>query len=255
MTLCHHSFTETKLKRHYAKTCRSDFFFIIFLKIYPLYRLTKPIRLFLHRFFCIFVQSAIMDSVDIDINKRYTFADYLTWWDDKRRELINGFVKMMTPAPSRRHQRILGEIHFQIKSFLKKKKCEVYVAPFDVRFPSSDNNVADNQIYTVVQPDICIICDESKLDDKGCLGAPDLIIEIVSLSTVKKDVEEKFNLYEESGVKEYWIVQPNDETVTVFHLENGKYQHKGIYTRGSKVEVGIFKGKLDIDLDDVFFTK
>ena len=84
------------------------------------------------------------------------------------------------------------------------------------------------------------------------MGAPDLIVEIVSLSTVKRDIEEKFKLYEEHGVIEYWIVQPNDATLTVFVLENGKYQHKGLYTKGFKVDVHIFKGKLQIDLDDVF---
>jgi Uma2 family endonuclease len=193
-----------------------------------------------------------MEVVNIDITKRYTFADYLTWIDDKRRELINGFVNMMTPAPSRIHQKISGSIYGQVWNFLKNKECEVYSAPFDVRFPSKDGKNDDDKIYTVVQPDICIICDESKLDDRGCLGAPDLIVEIVSLSTVKKDIDDKFKIYEENGVKEYWIVQPNDATLTVFFLEKGKYQHKGMYTRGSKVPVLIFEGKLLIDLDEVF---
>jgi Uma2 family endonuclease len=193
-----------------------------------------------------------MDTINIDINKRYTFADYLTWIDDKRRELINGFVKLMTPAPSRTHQRIAVALVRQFSNFLHRKNCEVYAAPFDVRFPSKNGETADNKIYTVVQPDICIICDKTKLDERGCLGAPDLIVEIVSLSTVKRDIDEKFKLYEEHGVIEYWIVQPNDTTLTVFVLENGKYQHKGLYTKGSKVDVHIFKGNLQIDLDDVF---
>jgi len=193
-----------------------------------------------------------METINLDFNKRYTFADYLTWIDDKRRELINGFVNLMTPAPSRIHQRILGSIHGQIWTYLKGKKCEVYSAPFDVRFPSKNGEVSNDKIYTVVQPDICIICDESKLDDNGCLGAPDLIVEIVSLSSVKKDIEDKFRLYEQSGVKEYWIVQPNDTTLTTFFLENGKYQHKGMFTKGSKVPVLIFEEKLLIDMDDVF---
>jgi Uma2 family endonuclease len=193
-----------------------------------------------------------MDTVNIDINKRYTFADYLTWMDDKRRELFNGFVKLMTPAPARIHQRISISLAGQFWRFLQKQKCEVYTAPFDVRFPSKSGETADNKIYTVVQPDICIVCDETKLDERGCMGAPDLIVEIVSLSTVKRDIEEKFKLYEEHGVIEYWIVQPNDATLTVFVLENGKYQHKGLYTKGFKVDVHIFKGKLQIDLDDVF---
>lgn len=101
-------------------------------------------------------------------------------------------------------------------------------------------------------PDICIICNESKLDNRGCPGTPDLIVEIVSLSTVKKDIEDKFKIYQESGDKEYWIVQPNDATLTVFFLENGKFQHKGMYTRGSIVPVLIFDEELLIDLDEVF---
>jgi Uma2 family endonuclease len=193
-----------------------------------------------------------METVNIDLNKRYTFADYLTWIDDKRRELINGFVNMMTPAPSTNHQLVSGELFGQFWNKLKKKKCKAFAAPFDVRFPTKDGIITNDKIYTVVQPDICIICDESKLDDRGCLGAPDLIIEIVSLSTVKKDIDDKFKIYEENGVKEYWIVQPNDATLTVFFLEKGKYQHKGMYTRGSKVPVLIFEGKLLIDLDEVF---
>jgi len=193
-----------------------------------------------------------METVNIDLNKRYTFADYLTWLDDKRRELFNGFVNLMTPAPSRIHQRILVDLIRQFLKYLNQNKCEVYVAPFDVRFPSKIGEIADDKIYTVVQPDICIICDASKLDDKGCIGAPDLIVEIVSLSSVKNDIQQKYKLYEENGVKEYWIVQPNDETLTVFYIENGKYQHKGLFTKGSIVPVNIFKGKISINLDDVF---
>ncbi|MDF1547018.1 MAG: Uma2 family endonuclease [Bacteroidales bacterium] len=194
-----------------------------------------------------------MESLNLDLKKRYTFADYLTWWDDKRRELINGFVSLMTPAPSRIHQRIAVELLRQFSNYLHKQRCEVYGAPFDVRFPSKKGEISDDKIYTVVQPDICIICDESKLDDRGCIGAPDLIVEILSSSTVKKDVWEKYKLYEEHGITEYWIVHPKDQTLTVFHLENGKYQHKGMYTRGLKVDVGIFEGKLSIVLDDIFY--
>jgi len=193
-----------------------------------------------------------METIHIDFNKRYTFADYLTWLDDKRRELINGFVSIMTPAPSRIHQRISGDLYGHFWRYLQNHECEVYSAPFDVRFPSKTFEIADDKIYTVLQPDICIICDKSKLDDRGCIGAPDLIVEILSFSTVKKDVDDKFKLYEANGVREYWIVQPNDETITTFLLENGKYLIQGIFTRGSKVKIGIFDGKISIDLDYVF---
>jgi Uma2 family endonuclease len=196
-----------------------------------------------------------MESLDLDIKKRYTYSDYLTWIDDLRRELIDGFINLMTPAPSRLHQKILVELTRQFSNYLYNKKCEVYTAPFDVRLPSNKGETSDDKIYTVVQPDICIICDKSKLDDRGCLGAPDLIVEIVSLSSVKKDIEEKFKLYEENGVLEYWIVQPNDGTLSVFLLENGKYQHKGMYTNGMKAPVWIFEGKFSVDLDEAFHIK
>ncbi|MDF1551193.1 MAG: Uma2 family endonuclease, partial [Bacteroidales bacterium] len=102
-----------------------------------------------------------MEPLDLDLNKRYTFANYLTWLDDKRRELINGFVKMMTPAPSTRHQLIAGELYGQFWQQLKKKNCKVFPAPFDVRLPSKNSNLSDEDIFTVVQPDISVICDKS----------------------------------------------------------------------------------------------
>jgi Uma2 family endonuclease len=190
-------------------------------------------------------------ELQLDLEKRYTYADYLTWFDDKRRELIDGFIKMMTPAPRRIHQEISGNINFIIKKFLKQKKCKIYSSPFDVRLPKNGEKEND-KLYTVVQPDLCIICDLSKLDDKGCLGAPDLIIEITS-DKPKYDVEEKFKLYEKHGVREYWIVFPNDKTVSVFLLnEIGKYEIVGMFAEDSKVPVNIFNGDLEIDLTEVF---
>jgi Uma2 family endonuclease len=201
----------------------------------------------------IFVKTSFrMETINIDLNKRYTFADYLTWLDDKRCELYNGFVQMMTPAPSRLHQRISSGILGQFWNQLRKNKCEVYHAPFDVRFPSQSGEISDDKIYTVVQPDITVVCDKSKLDGKGCIGSPDLIIEILSHSSVKKDVEEKFKLYEENGVREYWIVHPNDQTAIVFFLESHKYQLQGMYAKGTMVKPNIFEGKVVIDLDEVF---
>lgn len=190
-------------------------------------------------------------ELQLDLNKRYSYADYLTWMDDKRRELIDGFVKMMTPAPKRIHQEFSGNINFVIKRYLKRKNCKVYSAPFDVRLPKNGENEND-KLYTVVQPDLCIICDLSKLDDKGCIGAPDMIIEITS-EKPKYDVEDKFRLYEKHGVREYWIVFPNDKTVSVFFLNNlGKYEIVGMYAEDSKVPVNIFNGDLVVDLTEVF---
>ena len=189
----------------------------------------------------------------LDLNKRYTYADYLTWLDDKTRELIHGFIKIMSPAPHPIHAEVSSNITWNFNSVIRKNKgnCKVFYAPFDVRFPKHGEN-ADNKIDTVVQPDICVICDLSKIDDRGCCGAPDMIVEILSPSTLKKDVTEKFDLYEEHGVKEYWIVHPQDKAITVFLLqENGKYDAGTLYEREGKVPVYIFDNHL-IELTDIF---
>ena len=188
----------------------------------------------------------------LDLNKRYTYADYLTWIDDKALELIHGFIKMMS-APKLEHAVANINICVNLANFVKKNKCEckVFTAPFDVRFPKH-GETAYEKIDTVVQPDICVICDLSKLDERGCCGAPDMIVEILSPSTLKKDVNEKFYLYEESAVKEYWIVHPRDKSVLVFILqENGKYDAGTLYESVGKVPVHIFDN-CTIDLGDIF---
>ncbi len=192
--------------------------------------------------------------MDINITKPYTFADYLTWIDDKRRELINGIIYEMTPAPSVKHQRLAGKLFNIVTNFLtrNKKKCEIFFAPFDVRLPADEKAKKNEDIYTVVQPDICVICDSSKLDKHGCLGAPDLIIEIISPATAQRDLHEKFHLYEQSGVREYWIVFPNDQILTVYELQtNGKYDDGITYSYKNKVKVRIFDD-LEIDLQEIF---
>ncbi len=192
-------------------------------------------------------------ELQLDLTKRYNFADYLTWADDKRRELIDGFIKMMTPAPSTNHQRIEISLAREISWFLKKKKCEVFIAPFDVRLLNSGNEKENEKIFTIVQPDICVICDRSKLDEKGCVGSPDMIVEIVSPSNTKHDTEDKFRLYEKHGVREYWIVFPYEKTINVFLLgDAGKYEIIGMYSNDSKVPVNIFNGELVIDLEEIF---
>jgi Uma2 family endonuclease len=193
-----------------------------------------------------------MNTLELDITKRYTFADYLTWADDVRRELFDGFIKLMTPAPVRRHQKLSRQLFVYFANFLDKKngKCEVYHAPFDVRFPKKTKK-NNKDVYTVVQPDIVVVCDPEKLDDYGCIGAPDLIVEIVSPTSVTRDVKDKFALYEAEGVREYWIVYPGEDTISIFVLENGKYQLKGMYTKEDKVKPSIFDD-LEIDLENVF---
>jgi len=187
--------------------------------------------------------------------KRYSYADYLTWTDDVMREIIDGIVYLFS-APSLKHAVAVRTFIGRAFSFVTKKKgkCEIFTAPFDVRFPT--NGETDNdKIYNVVQPDICVICDLSKLDNGGCIGAPDLIVEVLSPSTEKKDLTNKFNLYEKEGVKEYWTICPNNKTVTVFILQpNGKYGEGKIFemNRGdTHVPVQTLKG-LVIELKELF---
>ena len=194
-----------------------------------------------------------MDTLNPDLNKRYSYADYLTWLDDVRRELFNGFIQLMSPSASRIHQKISRKLVRYLDNYLYKKECEVYYAPSDVRLPKLQSEKSDKQIYTVVQPDIFVVCDPEKLDDRGCCGAPDLIIEIVSPQNAKRDVHDKFKIYEEHGVLEYWIVFPNDQTVNVFLLnESRKYQNIGLYAGDDKIPVNIFNGDLQVDLTEVF---
>jgi Uma2 family endonuclease len=194
-----------------------------------------------------------MGTLNLDLNKRYTYADYLTWMDDTRRELYNGFIKLMTPAPSRKHQKASTNLTSIFWPFLKDKRCEIYHAPSDVRFPKNDRAKSDKQVYTVLQPDLYIVCDLSKLDDRGCLGAPDMVVEIVSPQSSKRDVKDKFEIYQQHGVREYWIVNPNDENVNVFVLDkNGKFQLQGMYAGDDQIPVNIFNGELRVDLTEVF---
>jgi len=196
----------------------------------------------------------ITDISQLDFNKQYTYADYLTWQFNERVELIKGWLYKMTPAPKRKHQQISAEVEFLLMGFIKKENldCNVYYAPFDVRLIKSKTK--SSEIYSVVQPDICVVCDKSKLDEYGCLGAPDMIIEILSPSTSKKDYNEKFHLYEENGVKEYWIINPDAESVEVFVLENEKYFSRGVYSKldgSTHVDVQIFDN-LSMSLQEMF---
>ena len=194
-----------------------------------------------------------MDTLNLDLNKRYTYADYLTWMDDVRRELHDGFIKLMTPAPSSKHQEISFILSRLFGNFIYKKQCKGFAAPSDVRFPKSKHSTTDKQVYTVLQPDLYVVCDLSKIDTRGCLGAPDLIIEIVSPKNSKRDLKDKFDIYQEHGVREYWIVNPNDENVSVFFLdEKGKFQLVGMYAEDDKIPVNIFNGDLKVDLTEVF---
>lgn len=193
-----------------------------------------------------------MTMTSLDATKRYTYADYLTWMDDTRREIYDGIVKMMTPAPNIKHQGISFNLTGIFRNYLLKKNCRGFAAPSDVRLPKKKNK-SDETIYTVLQPDLYVVCDLSKLDDRGCLGAPDLVIEITSPKTAQRDLKDKYQIYEQHGVREYWIVNPSDENVMTFVLDaNGKFQLAGLYAGDDKIPVHIFDGDLQIDLTEVF---
>ena len=175
--------------------------------------------------------------------KRYTYTDYCTWDDDVRWELIDGVPYMMS-APNRRHQEILMQLSNLLWNFLKGKPCKVYVAPFDVRLN------ADTRDDTVVQPDVLVVCDRSKLDGKACVGAPDLAIEILSKSSSMRDRTIKLNRYLQAGVREYWIVDPDKNTVSVNILKNGKYVTR-TYGGDATIPVHVLEG-CKIALPEVF---
>jgi Uma2 family endonuclease len=180
----------------------------------------------------------------------YTYADYLQWKFEERLELFKGKVFKLS-APNTSHQKISGYLFVPIAIFLKNTRCQSFCAPFDVRLPVK-NRKKDEEITTVVQPDICVICDESKLDKRGCCGAPDIVIEILSPGNSHKEVKLKFELYEEAGVKEYWIVYPDEENIAVFILTpEGKYDGAKLYAGKDKIHSVAVPG-LIIQLNDIF---
>jgi Uma2 family endonuclease len=197
--------------------------------------------------------SDIISLSQLDVNNGiYSYADYLTWKFDQTVELIKGRVLQMS-GPSRRHQGISWYLNGKFFNHFAKHPCKAYAAPFDVRlYDSRKSAKANKDVLSVVQPDICIICDLSKLDDKGCFGSPDLVIEILSPGNSSKEMKLKKALYEESGVREYWIIDPEHENAFQFHLlENGLFSQATIYVDDETLNCVIFPD-LKIDLREVF---
>ncbi len=177
----------------------------------------------------------------------HTYADYLTWSDGERDELIDGAAYVREPpAPSRFHQELVGELYFQIKLALEGKSCRVYVAPFDVRLPKCGE--ADDRIDTVVQPDVLAVRDLDKLDDHGMRGAPDWIAEILSPTSASHDQIVKLPIYERAGVPEVWLVHPADRTVTIYRLEGGRYGRPVIVELQGRTAISAIPG-VSIDWD------
>jgi Uma2 family endonuclease len=183
-------------------------------------------------------------------NKKYSYADYLKWDDGRRWEVINGIPYSMSPPPSRRHQGLLTNLIGEFAIFLKGKECKAYVAPFDVRLPDTAS-ANEEESFNIVQPDLVVYCDLDKLDERGAIGAPDLAVEILSPSSSMRDLNEKFALYERSGVREYWIVHPHEQTVTVFVLEKGRFVHTGLYSNFTKIRLHVLPDFV-LDLSEVF---
>ena len=172
--------------------------------------------------------------------KHYTYADYLTWPDDARYELIDGEAFLMAPAPLIEHQEVAGDVYHQLRNQLDGKPCRPYIAPVDVRLPRNDE--ADAAIDTVVQPDVLVVCDPSKIDRRGVRGAPDWLLEVLSPSTAAHDQIAKRRTYERAGVREFWLVHPGDRTLTVYVLETGQYGRPDIYELKDATPIGVLPG-------------
>lgn len=182
---------------------------------------------------------------------RYSYKEYLTWDEDERWEIIEGIPFHMTPAPSSKHQEILGSIFALFYNYLVDKKEKVFVAPFEVRLSESEN---EEEIFNVVQPDLTVVCDSSKIDQRGLKGSPDLVVEVLSPGiAAKRDKVVKFELYEKHRIKEYWIVDPHHENIEVFLLEDETYQNRNVYVKGDVFTVSIFSDLL-VDVNQIFRT-
>jgi Uma2 family endonuclease len=183
------------------------------------------------------------------IKRQYSYQDYLAWPEGERWELVDGEAYAMSPAPALEHQGVLGDLFALIAWYLRDKSCRVFPAPFDVRLAKL--GTADRDVFDVVQPDITVICDPSKLDRRGCLGAPDWVVEILSPSTAVRDQGLKRGLYEHHGVAEYWLIHPTDRTLFIYRLENGAYGKPSIFDAEATVAPSLFPD-LAISLPEVF---
>lgn len=187
------------------------------------------------------VPYGVITSLDqLDLSERYSYADYFRWKFQERVELLRGWIHQMSPAPTPKHQLVSGNLFWQIKSFFKGRPCKVFTAPFDVRLPDSKKQKGDELVFTVVQPDICVVCDAGKIDSRGCIGAPDLVIEILSPGNTKKEMGIKFDLYEESGVREYWLAEPSEKVIYVYVLKEGKFIGLKPFTEEDEISPVLF---------------
>jgi Uma2 family endonuclease len=170
----------------------------------------------------------------------HTYADYLSWPEDCRYELIDGVAYLMAPAPTLDHQDVAGEIYFQLRRALEGKPCRAFIAPVDVRLPKAGE--ADERVDTVVQPDVLVVCDEAKLDRRGVRGAPDFVAEVLSPATASHDQRLKRQVYERAGVLEYWLVHPADRVLTVYRLVDGQFGKPDVHELAGQTPIGVLPG-------------
>ncbi len=206
------------------------------------YKKTSNIIIYFYKFLVTVYMMAI-NAID---NKIYTYEDYLKFPEDEIVEIIDGRISAMSPAPSRIHQEILMELSAEIRNYIKSNNgsCKVYPAPFDVVLVDENQDAKESK--NIVQPDISVICDKSKLTDNGCTGSPDMIVEIISQYNPRNDYIKKLNLYEQFRVKEYWIVNPMKKNILVYILTENGYGMPDMYTFNDIVKVNIYDN-LEID--------
>ena len=205
----------------------------------------------------------ITDINQLDTNKLYSYADYMRWSFEERIELLKGRLFRMSPAPSTRHQKISNLLSSKITWFLSNDDCSIFVAPFDVRLPISEDldvskkyknkakKLPDGKMMTVLQPDICVICDMEKLDERGCVGAPDVIIEILSTGNTQREMKDKFEIYQEAGVKEYWLVETQSEFILKYTLVDDIFIGSKPYTNEEKIKSEVLNGFV-LDVGSIF---
>ena len=188
----------------------------------------------------------------LDPDAWYTYTDYLRWRFVERVELIKGRLMRMSPAPSSTHQRVSAFLHYVLYGFFRGQRCQVFAAPFDVRLPVGKK---EGQVTTVVQPDLCVICDPGKIDEQGCNGAPDLVVEILSPGNGEREMGIKFEVYQEAGVLEYWIVDPSKHVVLQYvRNEAGIFTSLAPVTEGAELRSAVFTD-LRFPLGEVFMQK
>jgi Uma2 family endonuclease len=199
------------------------------------------------------MEKTITSLSQLDMEGVYSYADYLLWRFEERVELYKGKISPLPSGYSPQHQGVLGALLGNMFPYLKKSPYQCYPVPFDVRLPDKANaSRADKDVYTVVQPDLCVICDKSKIDVRGGIGAPDLVVEILSPGSSKKELKIKYALYEESGVREYWVVFPSEYVLQQFVLNDaGRYELKGSFAEDEVFTAHIFP-ELQVDLAEVF---